>query len=219
MYERRQPLTIRNLIVGTILGIIGTPIIYAVISYVVITGSYVKVILFLPDLIGLVRHVTPENTLNFSGPGTYTIRNFEKGQYLIYVNNSPYRPRVSLTSLETGEVITAHDFRIAGQRSEIPLIPNDNYQLARGFEIPVSGDYSITIANFPGALRITPDITKNRDTVFVLALIIQPLLIFYISRGVYRWKHRQKIAARKVFIEGRGEKFDDWLTSVKKHDE
>lgn len=215
MNEKRQPVSFLKLFTGTVMGIVGYVVVFAALIYIGLTGSFVRAVLFIPDLLGLVQHVTPENTLDFSGPGTYTIHNLKEGDYLIYVNQSPYRPRVTLTSLATGETISAPDFRVEGNERETPLAVTNQYQLALEFSISAAGDYEITIANFPGALRITPNVSKNVNTVFVLGLIIQPLLLYSLFRTIYRWRNREKIAAAQNFRDRRGEKFDEWVTQAK----
>lgn len=210
MNEKRQPVSIRKLLIGTLLGILGAGVL---IMSVAMLDSFVQVVLFVPDLLGLVKHVTPENTYEYSEPGTYIINNLAKGDYLVYVNQFSTLPHVTLTSLTTGQTIVAQEFLVEGKRLKHHY--SQPYHLVREFTVSASGNYEITVANFSDSLRITPDISKNMAIVFVLGLISQSWLIYYFYRTIYRWLNREKIAAAQKFRDTRGEKFDEWFTHAK----
>lgn len=195
MNEKRQPVSIRKLLIGTVMGI------GILIMSAGMLESFVQGVLFIPDLLGLVKHVTPENTIEYSEPGTYIINNLGKGDYLIY--DCQFFLDVKLTSLTTGQTIAVQEFLVEGERLNPRIFE---------FTIPASGDYEITV---PDSLQIIPNFSKNMDTVFVLGLIIQPLLIYSLYHAIYRWRNRKKIAANQKFRDTRSEKFDDWFKKVK----
>ncbi len=202
-YEKRQPITFGRFALGTLIGALSFFLLFALVGLFGGTGLPVRIVLFLPDMLGIVNNTTTE----FSGPGEYVITDLHKGNYLVYVNRSTFRPRVTLTSLETGKQVVATEYLFEGVRRERALNPSENFSLAREFTISEAGDYAVLVGNFPGTMRIIPDASGYIDIVFVVSLAVEVILVVIFYRIFYRWKNREKFAIQQQ----RGKEFDDWL--------
>jgi hypothetical protein len=183
-----------------------------------------NVVLFIPDRLGLVAHVSQAEVTRIWLPGEHYIELSRSGDYIIYCDSamSPAY-EITLESKATGEQIVAlptSDYVLRDDGYFHPLA--EPYAPIYEFRVAQPGAYILTAEYFgrqsgpSSVLTVVPAVSAHNDIVCVLSILIQGAVTVLVVWTVYR---RLSRAGREADEEARRvqrERREAWMGGAKK---
>ncbi len=211
-----------NALIGTSLAVIGTLLFFQYAPEGYKWGG--SLFLYLPEKIGMLQPASSDEVLTFRlDPSRFNIIHIHQpGSYFLYTDDysilqSAITTESSLIvakSATTGEAISLKSVSRGLRPYDTPHVTG---RPINRFDIEQAGEYQFTIVSNGrnNTVSIVPDYIGQNENTFVLAYIIQLLLLAYLVWFIYYRRNKKIILAGKADREAARTRYETWSQDQK----